>query len=242
MADDPRSRSEPALRPSGLCAAGAWSRRLAFATPPSSSRARRLSRWSPPGDIPADCPVEEVLDHVVLPGLVDAHVHINEPGRTEWEGFETATRAAAAGGITSLFDMPLNSSPVTTTTEALELKLSSARGKLWVDCGFYGGIIPGVRGQIGPLAAAGVAGFKAFLCHSGIDEFPNAGEHDLRAAMPELAPRRAALARPRGIGRCDRNRLLPTTAIEAQQLHPLPGVAPARMGARCDPPLDRTLP
>jgi allantoinase len=139
------------------------------------------------GDIPPDCPVEDALDRVVLPGLVDAHVHINEPGRTEWEGFATATRAAAAGGITTLFDMPLNSSPVTTTTEALKLKLASARGKLWVDCGFYGGIIPGVRGQIGPLARAGVAGFKAFLCHSGIDEFPNAAEADLRAAMPELA-------------------------------------------------------
>jgi allantoinase len=139
-----------------------------------------------PGEIPETCPIEDVLDHVVLPGLVDAHVHINEPGRTEWEGFHTATRAAAAGGITSLFDMPLNSSPVTTTTEALERKLESARGKLWVDCGFYGGIVPGVRGQIGALAKAGVAGLKAFLCHSGIDEFPNAGEADLRAAMPEL--------------------------------------------------------
>ena len=140
-----------------------------------------------PGDIPASCPIEDVLDRVVLPGSVDAHVHINEPGRTEWEGFETATRAAAAGGITSLFDMPLNSSPVTTTPEALAKKLQAAQGKLWVDCGFYGGIVPGVRGQIGPLVASGVAGFKAFLCHSGIDEFPNATADDLSAAMPELA-------------------------------------------------------
>jgi allantoinase len=140
-----------------------------------------------PGEIPSTCPLEDVGDRVVLPGLVDAHVHINEPGRTEWEGFETATRAAAAGGITSLFDMPLNSSPVTTTEEALEQKLDAARGKLRVDCGFYGGIVPGVRGQIGPLSRLGVAGFKAFLCPSGIDEFPNAGEGDLRAAMPELA-------------------------------------------------------
>ncbi len=140
-----------------------------------------------PGDIPSTCPVEDVFERVVLPGLVDAHVHINEPGRTEWEGFETATRAAAAGGITSLFDMPLNSSPVTTTTEALDLKLQAARGKLHVDCGFYGGVVPGVRGQIEPLAGAGVAGFKAFLCHSGIDEFPNVNESDLRSAMAELA-------------------------------------------------------
>ncbi len=139
------------------------------------------------GDVPSSCRVLDAGDRVVLPGLVDAHVHINEPGRTEWEGFETATRAAAAGGITSLFDMPLNSSPVTTTEAALVLKLEAARDKLRVDCGFYGGIVPGVRGQIGPLSRQGVAGFKAFLCPSGIDEFPNAGEADLRAAMPELA-------------------------------------------------------
>ena len=99
------------------------------------------------GDIPENCPVEDARDRVILPGLVDAHVHINEPGRAEWEGFHTATRAAAAGGITTLVDMPLNSSPVTTTSESLELKLGSAQGKLWVDCGFYGGIIPGVRGR-----------------------------------------------------------------------------------------------
>jgi allantoinase len=139
------------------------------------------------GEIPAACPVEDALERVILPGLVDAHVHINEPGRTEWEGFETATRAAAAGGITSLFDMPLNSLPVTTTKEALDLKIRAARGKLYVDCGFYGGIVPGVRGQIGALAAAGVAGFKAFLCHSGIPEFPNVDARDLRDAMIDLA-------------------------------------------------------
>ena len=131
--------------------------------------------------------VVDVGDRVVLPGLIDTHVHINEPGRTEWEGFVTATRAAAAGGITTLVDMPLNSSPVTTTAEALALKLEAARGKLWVDCGFYGGVVPGASGQVGPLVAAGVLGFKAFLCHSGIDEFPNATEADLRAVMPELA-------------------------------------------------------
>ncbi len=90
-------------------------------------------------------------DRVVLPGLIDTHVHINEPGRTDWEGFATATRAAAAGGITTLVDMPLNSSPVTTTVEALALKLAAARGKLWVDCGFYGGVVPGASGHVGPL-------------------------------------------------------------------------------------------
>jgi allantoinase len=137
--------------------------------------------------LPDSLPVEDAGDRVVLPGLVDTHVHINEPGRTEWEGFTTATRAAAAGGITTLVDMPLNCSPVTTTALALALKIQAARDKLWVDCGFYGGVVPGVSGQIGPLIAAGVLGFKAFLCHSGIDEFPNATESDLRAVMPELA-------------------------------------------------------
>ncbi len=140
-----------------------------------------------PEEIPGSCRVEDVGDRVVLPGLVDTHVHINEPGRTEWEGFATATRAAAAGGITTLVDMPLNSSPVTTTAEALALKVAAAEGQLRVDCGFYGGVVPGVRGELGPLIAAGVLGFKAFLCHSGIDEFPNATEADLRAVMPELA-------------------------------------------------------
>jgi allantoinase len=137
--------------------------------------------------LPAWCRVEDVGDLAVLPGLVDAHVHINEPGRTEWEGFATATRAAAAGGITTLVDMPLNSSPVTTTVDALALKLRATRGQLWVDCGFYGGIVPGVSGQLRPLVAAGVLGFKAFLCDSGIDEFPAVTEPDLRAVMPELA-------------------------------------------------------
>ena len=139
-----------------------------------------------PDQLPAASRVVDVGDHAILPGIVDTHVHINEPGRTEWEGFVTATRAAAAGGITTLVDMPLNSSPVTTTARALALKVEAARGKLWVDCGFYGGVVAGVSGQVGPLAAAGVLGFKAFLCHSGIDEFPNVTKADLRAVMPEL--------------------------------------------------------
>ncbi len=151
------------------------------------SRARRSSTWSIAASLPESCPVEDVGDRVVLPGLVDTHVHINEPGRTEWEGFETATRAAAAGGITTLVDMPLNSSPVTTTAEALALKIEAARGKLWVDCGFYGGVVPGHERHVGPLIAAGVLGFKAFLCHSGIDEFPNAAEADLADGDADLA-------------------------------------------------------
>jgi allantoinase len=140
-----------------------------------------------PSAVPANCPLEDVGDRVILPGLVDAHVHINEPGRTDWEGFVTATRAAAAGGVTTLVDMPLNSSPVTTTADALAQKLAATEGNLWVDCGFYGGVVPGNAQHIEPLIAAGVLGFKAFLCPSGIDEFPAATEADLRAVMPRIA-------------------------------------------------------
>jgi allantoinase len=138
-------------------------------------------------DVPSSFTIEDVGESVVMAGLVDSHVHINEPGRTEWEGFATATNAAAAGGITTLVDMPLNSSPVTTSVAALEEKKIASEGKLRVDCGFYGGIVPGNAPEILPLARAGVMGFKAFLVHSGIDDFPNATEVDLRAAMPLIA-------------------------------------------------------
>src|SRR5437868_8615859 len=139
-------------------------------------------------EISTGCEVIDVGENsFVMPGLVDTHVHINEPGRTDWEGFETATRAAAAGGITTLIDMPLNSSPVTTTVEALRQKQEAAAGKLWVDVGFHGGVVPGNVGQIEPLIAAGVCAFKAFLCPSGLDEFPASSEADLRAVMPILA-------------------------------------------------------
>ncbi len=133
----------------------------------------------------------EVIDadpeSIVMPGLVDTHVHVNEPGRTEWEGFETATRAAAAGGVTTIVDMPLNSIPATTTLEALQAKLEAARDKLHVDVGFWGGVVPGNTGELAKLWDAGVVGFKCFLIHSGVDEFPNVTERDLREAMPELA-------------------------------------------------------
>lgn len=135
-------------------------------------------------------PSKSLLDFgklVVMPGLVDTHVHINEPGRTEWEGFETATKAAAAGGITTLVDMPLNSSPVTTTVKAFRSKIDASKGKLWVDCGFYVGLIPGNTNELKPLMDVGVLGVKAFLIHSGIDEFPNATETDLRAGMPIIS-------------------------------------------------------
>jgi allantoinase len=135
---------------------------------------------------PTDYSIQDVGDALVMPGLVDSHVHVNEPGRTEWEGFETATKAAAAGGITTIADMPLNSDPVTTTPDALEAKLKAASGKLWVDCAFYGGVIPGNSDSLEPLIERGVSGFKCFLIHSGIDDFPDAKEADLRLAMPIL--------------------------------------------------------
>ncbi len=146
-----------------------------------------------PDMIPSKVDVEDVGNYVLMPGIVDTHVHINEPGRTEWEGFETATKAAAAGGITSLVDMPLNSSPVTTTLPALRQKIAAANGKLHVDCAFYAGLIPGSFEDLEPLLDAGVIGVKAFLIHSGIDEFPNVSEGDLRAAMPAIARRQIPL-------------------------------------------------
>ena len=128
-----------------------------------------------------------VGNKVLMPGIVDSHVHINEPGRTEWEGFDTATKAAIAGGITTVVDMPLNSSPVTTTARAFHEKMSSAKNRLHTNCGFWGGIIPGNEKEIEPLIKKGVLGFKAFLVHSGIDEFPNVTEADLKKAMPIIS-------------------------------------------------------
>jgi allantoinase len=124
---------------------------------------------------------------VVSPGLVDSHVHINDPGREDWEGFEHATRAAAAGGVTTLVDMPLNSIPPTTTVAGLDAKRRAAATRCFVDVGFWGGVVPGNAGEIEPLAREGVLGFKCFLCPSGVDEFPHVTERDLREACPVLA-------------------------------------------------------
>jgi allantoinase len=129
----------------------------------------------------------------VLPGLVDTHVHLNEPGRTEWEGFVTGTRAAAAGGVTTLIDMPLNSIPATTTVSALRLKLQAAAPVALVDYGFWGGVVPGNVDDLEPLLDAGALGFKCFLVPSGVDEFAHVGESDLRPAMQRLAARDAVL-------------------------------------------------
>lgn len=139
------------------------------------------------GKISVDFPVEELDDLVVMPGIIDSHVHINEPGRTEWEGFETITKAAVAGGITTLVDMPLNSSPVTTTVATFQQKLDATVGKLYCNCAFWGGIVPDNIAELEGLIKSGVLGIKAFLTHSGIDEFPNVTLADLRVAMPILA-------------------------------------------------------
>lgn len=139
--------------------------------------------------VPRGTPVEDVGDAAILPGLVDSHVHVNEPGRTDWEGFASATRAAAAGGVTTIVDMPLNSSPVTTTRDALLRKRDAAASQAYVDCAFWGGLVPGNLRELGALLDGGAGGVKAFLCHSGIDEFPAAGEAELRRALPILAER-----------------------------------------------------
>jgi len=131
--------------------------------------------------------VIELGNKLLMPGVIDPHVHINDPGRAAWEGFETATKAAIAGGVTMLVDMPLNSSPVTTTVKALHQKIAASKNKLHTNVGLWGGVIPGNDHEIEGLIKAGVLGFKAFLTHSGIDEFPNATEEDLRKAMPIIA-------------------------------------------------------
>ncbi|MGC0418736.1 allantoinase AllB [Embleya sp. AB8] len=141
----------------------------------------------------AGAPVEDLGELALLPGLVDTHVHINEPGRTAWEGFTSATRAAAAGGVTTLIDMPLNSIPATVTVDALRVKQDVARGRVYVDVGFWGGAIPGNTGDLEPLYRAGVYGFKSFLAPSGVDEFPHLDAAELAEALTEQA-RLGALA------------------------------------------------
>lgn len=150
----------------------------------SAGRISRIAAWE---DAPAGVEVTDAGDALVMPGLVDTHVHINEPGRTNWEGFETATRAAAAGGITTLLDMPLNSIPATTTVAALDAKRSAARGKTTVNVEFIGGVVPGNAAHLEGLRDAGVRAFKCFLSPSGVDEFPHVTERDLSKAFPVLA-------------------------------------------------------
>lgn len=138
-------------------------------------------------NVSAEFEVRDVGDHVVMPGLIDVHVHINEPSREEWEGFETATKAAAAGGITTVIDMPLNSMPVTTTPKALEQKLQAAQGKIWVDVAFHAGVIPEHIHYLDALLDAGCVAGKAFMIDSGLGDFPATGKDELCEAMKVLA-------------------------------------------------------
>jgi allantoinase len=155
--------------------------------------AGRITRVGSFDDVSTGVEVIEAEDAWIFPGLVDTHVHVNEPGRTDWEGFATATRAAAAGGVTTILDMPLNCIPPTTSVAALEAKRAAARGRCAVDTGFIGGLVPGNTDELVPLHAAGVFGFKCFLCPSGVDEFPPMTPHGLREAAPVLAARDALL-------------------------------------------------
>ncbi|XP_072943978.1 allantoinase-like [Epargyreus clarus] len=133
-------------------------------------------------------------DAALMPGVVDSHVHVNEPGRTAWEGFRTATAAAAVGGITTIVDMPLNSIPPTTTLKNLKIKADSAKGNVFVDVGFWGGVIPGNQDSLRDMVKAGVVGFKCFLCPSGVEEFPNVGPEDLDIAFDALEGTGSVLA------------------------------------------------
>lgn len=140
-------------------------------------------------EISEKAPDHDYGDLVVMPGLVDSHVHVNEPGRTEWEGFATATRAAAAGGTTTVVDMPLNSIPPTTTVAALEAKKRAANGNLNVDVAFWGGLIPGSLDDIDPLVDEGVCGFKSFMVDSGVPEFPPVGSDELLRGLARMKTR-----------------------------------------------------
>lgn len=144
----------------------------------------RVAAWD---ELPSGAGVMDAGDSLVMPGLVDSHVHVNEPGRTDWEGFASATRAAAAGGITTICDMPLNSIPATTTVAALEAKRAAARGRCAVNVELIGGVVPGNSGELEALRDAGVCAWKCFLTPSGVPEFPQVTEADLREAFPVLA-------------------------------------------------------
>ena len=147
-------------------------------------RISAITRWAETP--PADCAVRDFSSHLLLPGLIDPHVHINEPGRTEWEGFATATQAAATGGVTTLVDMPLNCLPETTDVKALRAKRAAAKGKAWVDWASWGGVVRGNADELLPLARAGVPGFKCFMIHSGVDGFTWVDEAELRLALEQL--------------------------------------------------------
>jgi len=154
-------------------------------------RGGTIERVADHADVPAGARLDDVGELAVLPGIVDTHVHLNEPGRTEWEGFATATEAAAIGGVTTLVDMPLNSIPATTSREAFAAKRAAAAGQCSVDVGFWGGVVPGNMGELAGMVDDGVRGFKCFLVDSGVAEFGWVGETELRPAMQILAGLRA---------------------------------------------------
>src|SRR5205085_10421846 len=149
-------------------------------------RIERIGEYSDPADV-------DYGDLVIMPGLVDSHVHVNEPGRAEWEGFESATRGAAAGGVTTIVDMPLNSIPPTTSIEALHAKVEAMQGKCWVDVGLWGGAVPDNASQLQPMLREGVLGFKCFLVDSGVAEFGFLDSLGLEAALRELRATEAPL-------------------------------------------------
>ncbi len=147
----------------------------------------RIAAVLAPAEVGADVAIEDLGETALLPGLIDVHTHINEPGRTEWEGFWTGTRAAAAGGFTTIVDMPLNCLPETTDVSALTLKREAARGQCWVDYALWGGAVDGNQGSLEPLAAAGVPGFKCFLIYPGCDGFTEINVANLELALPHIA-------------------------------------------------------
>jgi allantoinase len=147
----------------------------------------RIERVSDYDEVPSGCEVFDLGELALLPGFVDSHVHVNEPGRTGWEGFASATRAAAAGGITTIVDMPLNSIPATTTVAAFQEKLAAAEGQLTIDVAFWGGVVPGNTAELRGLHDAGVVGFKCFLAPSGVNEFENVSLSQLEEALAIIA-------------------------------------------------------